>query len=342
VAALAASRIKAMQSSGLSACAKHFPGLGPATLDPHLKLPVIGFDRRHLIPFEAAVRVGVDAIMSSHPLYPKLDPSRVPATFSRRIMTSLLRGELGFKGVAVSDDLEMGALRRFGGPGPSAVRASQAGHDLILCCHREEYQRQVFLNLREGYKSGVLRLEDLEKSVGRISALRVWKSTRFAPGAPVPEGDALARTVAERAVTVTGPLVPFPGAEICVVFPRLSEPAASIFVEKELLDEKAFLKEKTPGANSCIVPLNPGPSDVRRAVQAARAADRTVFFCYEARLMPGCRRLLAALQKSARNLVVALPRSPYARSLVRPALPPVTALVYRRCQIEACIKKVFS
>ena len=354
VAALAAARIRAMQAAGVSACAKHFPGLGPATLDPHLDLPVIEagwgeLRRRHLVPFEAAVRAGVDMVMSSHPLYPNLDPAGVPATFSRRIVTGVLRGELGFKGVAVSDDLEMGALRRFGGPGPSAVRAAQAGHDLILCCHQADSQLRIFRDLRDGYKSGELRLEDLEKSVERISALRAWKSPRFAPGAPhlEPGADALASRVARRAVTVAGLLRPLDErtSKVCIVFPRLSEPADKIFVEQDLLDEKAFLKKATAHTpvkkTLCIVPLNPGPSDVRRAVAAARAAHRTVFFCYEARLMPGCRRMLDALQRAAQDFVVVLLRSPYDRALVRPDVPTVTAFGYRRCQIEACLEKIF-
>jgi beta-N-acetylhexosaminidase len=354
VAALAAGRIKTMQAAGVSACAKHFPGLGPATLDPHLDLPVIRVGwgelrRRHLVPFETAVRAGVDMVMSSHPLYPNLDGTRVPATFSRRIVTGVLRGDLGFRGVAVSDDLEMGALRRFGGPGPSAVRAVQAGHDLILCCHRADFQRRIYRDLRDGYKTGALRLEDLEKSVERISALRAWKSPRFAPGTPAPEpgAEALARRVARRAVTVTGLLRPLDErkSKVCIVFPRLSEPADKIFVEEDLLDEKAFLKTATAHApvnkDICIVPLNPKLLDVRRAVAAARAADRTVFFCYETRLMPGCRRMLDALQRASKNLVVVLLRSPYDRSFVRPGVPVVTAFGYRLCQIKACLEKIF-
>jgi hypothetical protein len=80
---------------------------------------------------------------------------------------------------------------------------------------------------------------------------------------------------------------------------------------------------------------------VRRAVAAARAAHRTVFFCYEARLMPGCRRMLDALQRAAQDFVVVLLRSPYDRALVRPDVPTVTAFGYRRCQIEACLEKIF-
>src|SRR6266436_6500814 len=115
VAKMGAARIAAMQVEGVSACAKHFPGLGPASLDPHLKLPTIQAtwqeaEKVHLLPFMRAMRTAVHSIMTSHPLYPNLDPTpRTPATFSRKIVHDYLRQKVGYKGVIFSDELEMGA-----------------------------------------------------------------------------------------------------------------------------------------------------------------------------------------------------------------------------------------
>src|SRR5207245_2508811 len=108
-------RIKGMQKGGISACAKHFPGKGHSPLDAHLKLPTIDSSLAdmqviHLPPFHAAIADGIDCLMTSHPVYPNLDPTGVPATFSRRIVRDYLRDEAGFKGVIISDDLEMGAI----------------------------------------------------------------------------------------------------------------------------------------------------------------------------------------------------------------------------------------
>src|ERR1700687_2593740 len=122
-----AARILGMQSAGVSACAKHFPGKGHAPLDAHLGLPVIGSDwaemhATHLPPFLAAIEVGVDCIMTSHPLYPRLDPSpRTPATFSRLIVEEYLRGEIGYRGVIVSDGLAVGRVRAICPVGPAEV-----------------------------------------------------------------------------------------------------------------------------------------------------------------------------------------------------------------------------
>ena len=137
VAQMGAARIAAMQQGGLSACAKHFPGKGHAPVDAHLGLPVIGstwkeMEAVHLKPFVTAIQAGVDLVMSSHPYYPKLDPyPNMIATFSKKIISDYLRGELNFKGVITSDDLEMGAIKAICPIGEAGILATQAGHDLL-------------------------------------------------------------------------------------------------------------------------------------------------------------------------------------------------------------------
>jgi len=177
VASLGAARIQGMQRQGLAACAKHFPGIGAVPKDPHTSLPTVQLDwsamrHVHLVPFVEAIRVGVATLMSSHVCYPKLEPSsHTPATFSVRLMRDLLRGELGFDGVVLSDDLEMGALREVCSVGEAAVRAVEAGHDALLVCSDLAAQREVFEALRVAYYDGRLPVEELERSVERIRRL---------------------------------------------------------------------------------------------------------------------------------------------------------------------------
>lgn len=349
---LAAARIRAMQEEGLSACVKHFPGLGPASLDPHLQLPVIScgwkeMERTHLPPFLKAIEAGVDAVMSSHPLYPRLDPSpRTPATFSRRLINGLLRDELGFGGVIVSDDLEMGALRRLCSVGRAAVRAAAAGHDLLLVCHGAENQRRAHRALLEAYRNRELSTDDLEKSAARLRALENRRAERFAAGAPraEPEGAALALGVARRAVSVTGTLPSLDGASLNVVFPRLSALGARIMVEPELEKEAAFIKRRLKGHKGPkkvhIVPLDSRNRESAKAVASAKEADVTVYFCYDAHLDKTCKRLLEALQKAAKKLILVLLRDPYDREYAEPGTAVVTAYGWRVCQIRACLEKI--
>src|SRR5262250_3342409 len=177
VARYGVARIRGLQKAGISACAKHFPGKGHAPVDAHLGLPVIdsGWTEMragHLPPFVAAIEAGVDCIMTSHPLYPRLDAApRMPATFSRPIVTDHLRHELGFDGVIVSDDLEMGAIGELCPVGEATVRAAGAGHDLLIICHTAARQREAHAALLEAYRTRALPLRMLEQSVSRLDAL---------------------------------------------------------------------------------------------------------------------------------------------------------------------------
>ena len=163
--------------AGLSACPKHFPGKGHSPLDAHLKLPTIDstpeeMRSTHLPPFIDALAAGVAAVMTSHPVYPKLDPSGVPATFSRRLVEDWLRGELNFGGVIVSDDLEMGAVSETCPIGEAAVRTAAAGHDLLLVCHTAPAQRAAAAALVEAYRSGRLARIEGEAAAERVRRLR--------------------------------------------------------------------------------------------------------------------------------------------------------------------------
>ncbi|MCP4667418.1 MAG: beta-N-acetylhexosaminidase, partial [Deltaproteobacteria bacterium] len=116
VALLGRTVVKVLQEQGVMAVAKHFPGLGKASLDPHFHLPKIDVTAEELEevncpPFRAAIEQGVSGIMTSHALYPFLDPER-PSTLSRKTLKGLLRDSLGFQGLIMTDDLEMGALAK--------------------------------------------------------------------------------------------------------------------------------------------------------------------------------------------------------------------------------------
>jgi beta-N-acetylhexosaminidase len=136
---MGAAVIEGLQSRGVMAVAKHFPGIGRTTLDSHLDLPVFDADPASLeafdlIPFRRAIAARVAAIMLSHILYPALDPDW-PASLSRPIVSGWLRHRMGYDGVVVTDDLEMGAVARHYGFGESVRQVLRAEVDLALICH---------------------------------------------------------------------------------------------------------------------------------------------------------------------------------------------------------------
>src|SRR5713101_5422654 len=254
VARYGVARIRGMQKGGLSACAKHFPGKGHSPLDAHLKLPTIDstwaeMRATHLPPFLAAVEEGIECLMTSHPVYPNLDTTRVPATFSRRIVHDCLRDEVGFSGVIVSDDLEVGAIGETCPIGEAVVRTAAAGHDLLLVCHTEPAQRAAARALVDAYRSGVLPIRALEAAAERVRRLRERRATRFEGGPPAPEPDAgpLARAIATRSVTVLTPGRPdlrrALNGRVGVVFPRFSDLASRITIEPEVAAETAYVAD---------------------------------------------------------------------------------------------------
>lgn len=177
-----------LQSTGVGACAKHFPGHGDTALDSHLALPVVDrslreLHERELVPFRAAIDAGVLGIMTSHILLPRVDPDR-PATFSRRIVHGLLREELGFGGVVVTDALDMrGASGETGIP-EAAVRALEAGCDL-LCIGTDtadDLIGEIIDAVAEAIDSGRLSADRVADAAGRVRTLARLLSRRRAAG----------------------------------------------------------------------------------------------------------------------------------------------------------------
>ena len=178
VGALSVARIHGLQLHGVAACAKHFPGLGAVPRDPHKTLPTISLDwavieRVHLSPFRAAIAAGVEMVMSSHVCYPSFgDPEGLPVTFSSKLIRGLLRKTLGFDGLILTDDLEMGALRAFGTRGEIAVRAVEAGHDLLLICSDLSAAQEAAWSLRQACQSGRLNQAEFEASAEKVAQWR--------------------------------------------------------------------------------------------------------------------------------------------------------------------------
>ncbi|GGK85416.1 glycoside hydrolase family 3 protein [Mangrovihabitans endophyticus] len=167
--------VRGLQESGVAACAKHFPGHGDTAVDSHHALPLIDRSREalalcELVPFRAAVAAGVQSVMTGHLLVPAYD-SALPATLSRRILTGLLREELGFDGLIVTDGIEMqGVQRRYGLAG-ATVRALAAGADAI-CVGGDHADEHTAVELRDAIVSAV-RAGDLPEARLQDAAARV-------------------------------------------------------------------------------------------------------------------------------------------------------------------------
>ncbi|MCH8948408.1 MAG: hypothetical protein IH789_12425 [Acidobacteria bacterium] len=171
VAAMVAAFVRGCEENGALCTAKHFPGHGDTATDSHLSLPVIAVDRARLdavelAPFRAAIAAGVSTIMPGHLIVPALEPDpQLPATFSSALLTDLLRRELGFDGLIITDAMAMNAIAENYWAGEAAVRAVEAGVDVILMSPQPEV---AFAALKRAVESGRLTQTRLDESVRRI------------------------------------------------------------------------------------------------------------------------------------------------------------------------------
>ncbi len=176
VSAMGNAVIQTLQEGGVMAVAKHFPGIGRTVIDSHLDLPVFTEDAAsmeaiELPPFTAAMQAGVSAVMLSHILYEKIDP-RWPASLSPAIARDLLRGRFGYQGVAITDDLDMGAIQRHFDI-RSAIRQIVAAEiDIALICHKGPDIQAAFDELLAGLRSDRRVRDKTVASVERIMALK--------------------------------------------------------------------------------------------------------------------------------------------------------------------------
>lgn len=190
VARLGTRFIRAMQARGVAACGKHFPGHGDTHQDSHLVLPRLEHDLARLeavelVPFRAAVEAEVAAVMTAHVLFPALDPEH-PATLSEKIVGPLLRERLGYRGVIVSDDLEMKAVADHYGIEDSVVRAVRAGCDQLLICHTHELQVRAKEALIRAVEDGSLPRARLLEASRRVLEMKLrFPPARLDLGTPV-------------------------------------------------------------------------------------------------------------------------------------------------------------
>ncbi len=185
VVELAGAFLEAMQAKGPIGCLKHFPGLGAATVDSHVELPIVDIGREEffdvdLYPYRALFATGnVHAVMAAHASFPGIDLQEtdqngklLPSSLSFNFLTKLLREELGFKGLAITDDMEMGAVVENYGIGEACKLAFAAGVDMFAICAGRDAINEGFEAILSAAESGEITLERIDLSIERIRALK--------------------------------------------------------------------------------------------------------------------------------------------------------------------------
>ena len=349
--------MRGQQRAGAIVTAKHFPGHGDTAVDSHYAMASVlhGQERLReveLAPFRAAIDAGVDAIMTAHVAFPAFEPdASLPATLSRNVLTGLLREEMGYDGAVISDCLEMGAISEGVGVAAGAVATLLAGADIVLVSHREDRQQDAIAAVLRAVEQGGIpeaRIDEALRRVRKLKQARAVQAWRERPAAPpalmTPEAQALSRSIQYAALTQAGAFRPL----------DLSLPVALLTFEvrdRTEIDEVATGRNKE--ARSSMLPA------LRRAGAAAReyalaadapddeigealafveGAQQIVVQTYNAMLVSGQRRLLAALPPE--RLWVVAGRLPYDLDLVPGAQGRLASFGCRPAALEPVVDRL--
>lgn len=335
VAALVTAQVEGLQAVGAAATCKHFPGHGDTALDSHTALPYVHCTREeweevHAPPFRAAVAAGVDSVMTAHVVVPALDPSGVPATLSRPVVTGILREQLAYDGVVVTDALGMRGVRTTYGDDRVPVLALRAGADQLLNPPRPE---TAWNGVLRAVREGELTEARIDESLRRILRLKeklgllpedATDTSVYVDVAAVAdrvgtrEHRATADAVAERTTTLLRndgallPLSPRTHARLLVTGADPASPSGTTgpptAVLASALSELGFTAKALPTGTE------PDRDLIAAAATAARGADAAVITTYNVTDTPSGRSqaaLVAALAATGTPVITLAVRNPY-------------------------------
>ncbi|MGD7788284.1 glycoside hydrolase family 3 N-terminal domain-containing protein [Propionibacteriaceae bacterium Y1700] len=308
-----AAGVAGLQSAKVSACAKHFPGHGDTDVDSHTGFPVITHTRQEweeidAPPFRAAIDMGIDSIMTAHLAVPALDASGDPATLSKPILTGVLRDELGYDGVVVTDSLGMAGVREKYGDAEVAVKAIEAGVDVLLNSPAADVQWNAVLN---AVRTGRISKRRLETSVRRILGMKYDRGLHESPYVDVDkvssvigaaDHQARAQQAGDRAVTLLvddAGLVPLPQKTAYVTGAGDSSVAALA----------AGLTAAGITTTSQGTGTSPTARQISQAVVASARASATIVLTNNVNAAQ--KSLITTLIDAGRKVIVVAVRNPY-------------------------------
>lgn len=319
VARLTAAQVQGYQDAGVSATAKHFPGHGDTTVDSHTGLPVIDhsrseWERIDLPPFRAAIAQGVDAIMTAHIVVPSLDPSGDPATLSAPIMTGLLRTELGYDGVVITDALDMAGVRDKYGDDRVPVLALQAGVDQLLMPPDLDL---AYRSVLAAVRSGELSEHRIDESVLRVLRLKFQRGLVRDPYVDLGAINRVVGTsahlaqsqrIAGRTTTLIkddADLIPLPPGPRSVLVTGRGATTTSTLAER--------IAARGATASAYETGPDPDQATINTAVSKATSSDLVVVATTNAwtEANSGQRRLVQALLGSGTPVIAVAVRDPY-------------------------------
>ena len=327
VGELAAAMIEGIQSQGVAATVKHFPGHGDTASDSHLGLTTVLHSRERLSavelpPFLSALKADAKLVMTAHLGIPSIDgPDAPPATLSPNIINRLLRRDLGFDGVVVTDAMDMHAIRQGELLGADSLRAAKAGADLLLVTSDPMDQTRAYEALLSGAQSGELGREELQASVARITRLKNWLTENAStPDLSViqsAEHMQVANEIAEKSITLVRdqnkylPIKLDEDKRIAVIIPvpqDLTPADTSSYIQPKLAET---IREYHKQTDEFKIPYAPGEQDVAATLKRVHGYDLIVVGTINAYAEEKQAKLVCQLLEMGKPVIVVAMRLPY-------------------------------
>jgi len=347
VVRFALAMMRGLKEGGVLSCGKHFPGHGDTSVDSHLALPTVDksleeLRRTELVPFQAAIDAGIPAIMSSHILFPQLDPD-VPATMSRRILTDLLKGEMGFSGLVLTDCLEMKAIRHSFGTVHGALSALKAGADLVLISHTASLAEEAAQAIYDAWNAGEFDAAEWNESLEKIAKLKWTYGTLPAADPEVIGCNAhrdtnmalLKRTISP--VNVPGGRLPELGARPHFVGCPAFRATLVSSVKADEVTFPEYMAARLQGRATVSAP-NPTEEDIAAVVRETSGATSIVVGTYNGHLHPGQIALVNALAKTGVPVIAVALRNPYDLKMLDRSVYSLAAYEYTDQLFDALVE----
>ena len=311
--------LRGLEDAGVLSMLKHFPGHGDTSSDSHFALPTVDktldeLFETELKPYIEGIRRGAPAIMTSHIVFPKIDPSGIPATMSKVILRDLLRGRLGFQGIIRTDDLEMEAIRREFGILEGAVAAIRAGADIVSISRSPEIAARFIETVEGQLACGELPIEVVDAAVERILACKAKYCGQPMPGLEIvgcQEHCAAARAISERSIASYRDCgrLPVEGRVLVVGTNAFNQTNVRNPLQLEL--NAASRLSGRLGGQGITVSTQPTPEEQEQVLAQAREADTVVLCTYNAHLFTQQLELARRLAQAHPGVVFAALRNPY-------------------------------
>ncbi len=313
----ASAMVKGFEEGGVMACIKHFPGHGDTDMDSHISLPCVDkskceLEKCELVPFKSAIEAGAPAVMTAHIMFPQLEPNKVPATMSRRIITDLLRNEIGFEGVVISDCMQMNAIKEHFGTVNGIISALSAGVDMVLVCHDLKVSCEAVIEVEKAVLDGRINADEMLESADRILAYKKkWADLDSESDFDIVQAQKENSVLIQKTITAVGnsEIMPIGDKPLCIGCAIYRTNYAQEDASGSGLFERVMSCELN--GEALTVSVNPSDDEINSAIEASKNHTSAIVGTYNGHMNQGQLKLVRSLSESGIPTFCVAMQNPY-------------------------------